>query len=146
MMVKLTKSTASLLLMACFQLAAFAQIKPTTADERLKSFERKKQLAAATNFKTAFKNIGPAAMSGRVVDVDVNPADPTEFYVAYATGGLWQAEIGPVFSIIGAFKNTNTTVRRTAAIGFAGAQPNGSCRPMNGHIAKAYYIVVVKNG
>jgi hypothetical protein len=36
-----------------------------------------------------FKNIGPAIMSGRVVDVDVNPEDPTEFYVAYATGGLW---------------------------------------------------------
>ena len=89
MMEKLTKSTAFLLLLAYFQLAAYAQIKPTTSDERLKSFERKKQLAAASNFKTVFKNIGPAAMSGRVVDVDVNPADPTEFYVAYATGGLW---------------------------------------------------------
>jgi photosystem II stability/assembly factor-like uncharacterized protein len=28
-------------------------------------------------------------MSGRVVDMDANPADPTEFYIAYATGGLW---------------------------------------------------------
>ena len=28
-------------------------------------------------------------MSGRVDDIDVNPDDPTEFYVAYATGGLW---------------------------------------------------------
>ena len=28
-------------------------------------------------------------MSGRVVDLDVNPNDPTEFYVAYASGGLW---------------------------------------------------------
>ena len=28
-------------------------------------------------------------MSGRVVDIDANPEDPTEFYVAYATGGLW---------------------------------------------------------
>ena len=28
-------------------------------------------------------------MSGRVVDVDANPEDPTEFYVAYASGGLW---------------------------------------------------------
>ncbi len=36
-----------------------------------------------------FKNIGPTVMSGRVVDLDVNPADPTEFYVAYASGGLW---------------------------------------------------------
>ena len=36
-----------------------------------------------------FTNIGPAIMSGRVVDVDVNPNQPTEFYVAYASGGLW---------------------------------------------------------
>lgn len=28
-------------------------------------------------------------MSGRVVDVDVNPQKPSEFYVAYASGGLW---------------------------------------------------------
>jgi photosystem II stability/assembly factor-like uncharacterized protein len=35
------------------------------------------------------KNIGPTIMSGRVVDIAVNPEDPTEFYVAYASGGLW---------------------------------------------------------
>ncbi|MEO7309542.1 MAG: hypothetical protein ABIX01_04030 [Chitinophagaceae bacterium] len=89
MMTNLTKSAAYLLLFSCMQTLIFAQIKPTAADERLKSFDRKKQLAAATTFNTSFKNIGPAAMSGRVVDIDVNPADPTEFYVAYATGGLW---------------------------------------------------------
>lgn len=37
----------------------------------------------------SFENIGPAVMSGRVVALAVNPEDPTEFYVAYATGGLW---------------------------------------------------------
>ncbi|MHB1108095.1 MAG: WD40/YVTN/BNR-like repeat-containing protein, partial [Lutibacter sp.] len=36
-----------------------------------------------------FTNIGPAIMSGRVVDIDVNPDQPTEFNVAYASGGLW---------------------------------------------------------
>ncbi len=36
-----------------------------------------------------FTNIGPTIMSGRVVDMDVNPEKPTEFYVAYASGGLW---------------------------------------------------------
>jgi len=36
-----------------------------------------------------FTNIGPTIMSGRVVAVAVNPAMPTEFYVAYASGGLW---------------------------------------------------------
>jgi len=34
-------------------------------------------------------NIGPSIMSGRIVAVDVNPANTTEFYAAYATGGLW---------------------------------------------------------
>ncbi|MCK4562335.1 MAG: exo-alpha-sialidase, partial [Flavobacteriaceae bacterium] len=37
----------------------------------------------------AFTSIGPSIMSGRVVDLDVNPQKPTEFYVAYASGGLW---------------------------------------------------------
>ena len=36
-----------------------------------------------------FKNIGPSVMSGRVVDIAINPSNPTEFYVAYASGGLW---------------------------------------------------------
>lgn len=36
-----------------------------------------------------FKNIGPKVMSGRVVALAVNPSDPTEFYVAYASGGVW---------------------------------------------------------
>ncbi len=36
-----------------------------------------------------FRSIGPSVMSGRVVDVDVCPDDPTHFYVAYASGGLW---------------------------------------------------------
>ncbi len=34
-------------------------------------------------------NIGPTIMSGRVTDVAVNPEDPTEFYISYASGGLW---------------------------------------------------------
>ena len=37
----------------------------------------------------AFQSVGPTIMSGRVVDIDVNPDNPIEFYVAYASGGLW---------------------------------------------------------
>jgi photosystem II stability/assembly factor-like uncharacterized protein len=36
-----------------------------------------------------FINIGPSIMSGRIVDIDVNPNQPTEFYVGYASGGVW---------------------------------------------------------
>ncbi|PCI33287.1 MAG: glycosyl hydrolase [Flavobacteriaceae bacterium] len=39
-----------------------------------------------------FTNIGPTIMSGRIVDVAVNPAMTTEMYVAYASGGLWYTD------------------------------------------------------
>ena len=36
------------------------------------------------------RSVGPTIMSGRIVDIDVSPHDPTHFYVAYASGGLWR--------------------------------------------------------
>ena len=36
------------------------------------------------------RDIGPATMSGRVVDLAVNEANPTTFYVATSTGGVWK--------------------------------------------------------
>lgn len=39
--------------------------------------------------QTPVVNIGPSVMSGRVTDLAVNPDAPHEFYVAYASGGLW---------------------------------------------------------
>lgn len=67
-----------------------AQIRPTPASERLKGLEKKKSLEEKSLVNSIkFRNIGPAVMSGRVADLDANPADPTEFYVAYASGGLW---------------------------------------------------------
>jgi len=70
-----------------------AQVKPTPGIERLKSLEIKnKNVENSTLKDIAFRNIGPAIMSGRVDDIEVNPNDPTEFYVAYATGGLWHTQ------------------------------------------------------
>ncbi len=68
----------------------FSQVAPTKASDRLNGLAKRKLLQSQSLLKDIkFRNIGPAVMSGRVVDVDVNPNDPTEFYVAYATGGLW---------------------------------------------------------
>ena len=70
--------------------SSYAQIAPTPASERLNGLAQRKLLQSQSLLKDInFRNIGPSVMSGRVVDVDVNPKDPTEFYVAYATGGLW---------------------------------------------------------
>ena len=69
---------------------AIAQIKPTLGTDRLKSNELKNQLLSKSTVNSVgFRNIGPSVMSGRVVDIDVNPEEPTEFYVAYASGGVW---------------------------------------------------------
>ena len=46
-------------------------------------------VAASWVAELPLKNIGPSVMSGRVTDLDVNPNATHEFYVAYASGGLW---------------------------------------------------------
>jgi photosystem II stability/assembly factor-like uncharacterized protein len=63
---------------------------PTPAAQRIAGVEQRKKLDEASLVSNVkFRNIGPSLMSGRVVDVDVCPTDPTHFYVAYASGGLW---------------------------------------------------------
>jgi photosystem II stability/assembly factor-like uncharacterized protein len=82
---KVKKSTL-LFLLLCVTILVNAQ-KPTPAAQRLKN--QHMGILKSSWDTVAFRNIGPSIMSGRVVDVAVNNADPTEFYVAYATGGLW---------------------------------------------------------
>jgi len=85
-----------------------AQIKNTTATERLNGIEKRKLLEKDTTFNSIkFRNVGPSIMSGRVVDIDVNPADPTEFYVAYASGGLWYSNNNGQ-SLVPVFDKENT--------------------------------------
>ena len=77
-------------ILALFALSSNAQIKPTSASDRLKSLDQKKALLKSSLVnQIGFKSIGPSIMSGRVVDIDANPQDPTEFYIAYASGGVW---------------------------------------------------------
>ena len=86
----LSKITVILLLISVN--SAFAQPKPSTAVERMSGLDKRQLLEQKSALKDIkFRNVGPSIMSGRVVDIDVNPNDPTEFYVAYATGGLWHS-------------------------------------------------------
>ena len=81
----------TLLLLSCtVTVFTNAQVKSTTGAERLKSREQRIALEKKSILNDIkFRNIGPSVMSGRVDDIEANPEDPTEFYVAYATGGLW---------------------------------------------------------
>jgi len=75
--------------LACITIAS-AQIAPTAPQIIDESLISKKSMEANSLFKNIpLKNIGPSVMSGRVVDLAVNEKNPTEYYVAYASGGLW---------------------------------------------------------
>src|SRR5690349_3258833 len=84
------KEFICLVVIALGSLTSSAQLNPTPAGERMQGLDQRRKLEALSVLNDIkFRNIGPAIMSGRVVDLEVNPEDPTEFYVAYATGGLW---------------------------------------------------------
>ena len=72
---------------------AKAQQPATTGENLQKAVENKEKLTSSSLVKNVpFKNVGPTIMSGRVVDVDVNPENSTDFYVGYATGGIWHTD------------------------------------------------------
>jgi photosystem II stability/assembly factor-like uncharacterized protein len=80
-------STLAYLLISTF---IFSQVKPTSAEERMTKVQQRRELEKKSLLnEISFRNIGPVTMSGRVTDIEANPDDPTEFYVAYASGGLW---------------------------------------------------------
>lgn len=89
-MIQLSKFTAIIALLTVNCAVITAQTLPTPAFERNNGLQKRKLQAGDTLLRSIkFRNIGPTAMSGRVVDLEVNPADPTEFYLAFASGGLW---------------------------------------------------------
>ena len=86
--------TTLLLLLFVFQNFCFAQDPPfTKAEKRLEEAAKRKSLADNSILKNvAFRNIGPSVFSGRIVDVEVDENDPSHFFAAYASGGLWWTE------------------------------------------------------
>ena len=71
-------------------MSALAQQRSSTSADVQNAISEKIQKSQSSLVKEIpFKNIGPTVMSGRVVDVDVNPNKPSEFYVGYASGGVW---------------------------------------------------------
>ena len=63
----------------------------TSTEERFNGYLDRVYLEENSIAKNiSFRNIGPTIMSGRVTDLSVNPKDPSHFYVAYASGGLWE--------------------------------------------------------
>lgn len=81
-------------LLTLFSLSVgLAQIKPTSSEQVSSALKSKAALSEQSLFKNIpLTSIGPTVMSGRVADLEVNPEDPTEFYVGYASGGVWHTK------------------------------------------------------
>lgn len=65
-------------------------------------------LSSATFSGLSFRSIGPAVTSGRVSDIEVNPNNSNEYFVAAAAGGVWKTvnagiTYEPVFEKEGAY-------------------------------------------
>ncbi|MGB0896945.1 MAG: VPS10 domain-containing protein [Flavobacteriaceae bacterium] len=72
---------------------SFSQVASTSSKTIENALIQKNTLQHNSVVKNVpFKNIGPTIMSGRVVDLAVNPNNPNEFYAAYASGGLWHTK------------------------------------------------------
>lgn len=81
-------------LLLVFTLSSYAQNEPppyTPAAERLAGYRQRQALAEQSIVNAIeFRSAGPTIMSGRVADLDVREEDPSHFFVAYASGGLWK--------------------------------------------------------
>lgn len=68
-----------------------SNVPATDTESRTNSFAERRLNDDESVFNNiTFRSIGPTVMSGRVVDIEANPDDPTVFYAAYASGGLFK--------------------------------------------------------
>ena len=87
------KLTLAFLLFYSILISQISQPPATGASERENAYEVRNGLLKNSVLEhMPVRSIGPTVFSGRVTDIEVNPADPTHFYVAYASGGLWYTD------------------------------------------------------
>ncbi|WP_456376038.1 glycosyl hydrolase [Lutibacter sp.] len=72
-----------LFILTSFQ--SFAQKRKKKSEE-----SQKFELNAKMLKMLSFRSVGPAAYSGRISDLAVNPNNTSEYYVGVASGGLWK--------------------------------------------------------
>lgn len=98
-----SKTLCVLLSAACLSLSAQKEKKGagTTAD--------KNPLHNSATFNGfRFRSIGPAMISGRIIDIAVNPKNTSQYYIGVACGGVWKTSnngtsFEPVFDNQGSY-------------------------------------------
>lgn len=92
------KKASILLALISLTVGTFAQKKADTKDDKKQN----------TLSGMSFRAIGPALVSGRVIDLAINPNNNDEFYVAAASGGVWKTSnhgntFTPIFDSYGSY-------------------------------------------
>ncbi|NMM49359.1 WD40/YVTN/BNR-like repeat-containing protein [Marinigracilibium pacificum] len=100
---------------------AWAQVSPSNQDVFGKAYSKRQALRSSSPVKDLpVRNIGPIVQGGRIVDIEVNPENVYEFYVAYASGGVFKTtNNGQSFESI--FDN-----QRTIGVGDIALAPSNS--------------------
>lgn len=62
-----------------------------------------------------FRSIGPAHASGRIADIEVNPDNHSEYYLAVAAGNVWKTEnagisFKPIFDNYGSYSTADVAI------------------------------------
>ena len=120
--------------LATLVVSALHSQKPTSFEDRLKGFDQRTQLLQNSLLKgLEATSIGPTVFSCRVTDVEANPANPAEMYVAYASGGLWYssnfgASFTPVFDQEASMTIGDIAVDWAKGVVWVGTGENNSSR------------------
>ena len=77
-------------LLSCCLLASLSLPAVIAAQEEEPEDSGPPKLDSALLSGLKFRNIGPALMSGRVIDIAVDPTDRSTWYVAMASGNVWK--------------------------------------------------------
>ncbi|NOZ35792.1 MAG: glycosyl hydrolase [Chlorobi bacterium] len=80
-----------------------------------KAKSEKSLIKSSTFSAFKFRNIGPAYASGRIVDIEVNPKNHNQFYVAAGAGNVWKTDNAgitfyPIFDHYGSYSIADVAV------------------------------------
>ncbi len=84
------------------------QVTPDKPADAPAAAEPASKINAGTFGALSARSIGPGLMSGRIADIAVNPNNPSEYYVAVASGHVWKTTnngttFSPIFDGYGSF-------------------------------------------
>ena len=134
--IRLTAWLVALLLITAFGLPP-TQAEDAAEDEAETEDAPRDVLSAANLKGLAFRSIGPALMAGRVGDLAVDPENPSHYYVAACSGGVWKTTNGgttykPIFDGQGSYSIGCITLDpQNASIVWVGTGENNSQRSVS---------------